>query len=323
VSPDVHFGALVPQGWKGEFDGMTGEEGFRSLLETAQVAERYGWDSVWLYDHFHSVPPPARPTPVFECWTGMMALAMATETIRIGQMVTCTPYRNAAYLAKVSACVDVASGGRLEMGVGAGWYWQEFEAYGYEFPSAGARIGFLDDTCEILTRMWRDQAATFEGKYASVKDACCDPKPVQRPRPPIWVGGSGERKTLRVTAKHGDYANWSLAPEVFAQRRETLGMHCEAVGRDPDEITLTWHGDILVAPDEKSLRNILDEYPSIWGQSEQDRLPKHLIGTVNQVIDKIGAWMEAGCRGFVGWMPDYPRHESLQLFAEQVMPAFR
>lgn len=319
----IHFGVLVPQGWKGEFAAMSGEQGFASMIGTAVEAERLGWDSAWLYDHFHSVPPPARPIPVFECWTGMMALAMATSTIRIGQMVTCTPYRNPAYLAKVSACVDVASGGRLEMGVGAGWYWQEFEAYGYDFASNPDRIGHLEDTCEILTRMWRDEAATYQGAHASVTEAYCDPKPIQRPRPPIWVGGGGERKTLRVTAKHGDYANWSVNAEGFVHKRDVLAQHCEAVGRDPAQITLTYHGDALVTRDDAGLRRALDAHPSIWGASEEARLKSGLVGTVNQVIDKIGTYVDAGCRGFVVWLPDYPSHETLALFAEEVIPAFR
>jgi F420-dependent oxidoreductase-like protein len=323
MSTELHFGALVPQGWKGEFDGMTGRQGFERMCEIAVECERLGLDSIWLYDHFHSVPPPARPTPVFECWTGLTALAAQTWTIRLGQMVTCTPYRNPAYLAKIAACVDVASNGRLEAGLGAGWYQQEFEAYGYDFPSAGARIGYLEDTVEILKRMWRDEAATYQGKYASVKDAYCDPKPVQRPRPPLWIGGGGEKKTLRVVAKHADYANIGGSVETFVRKRDVLHEHCEDVGRDPAEIGITMHQDCLVARDEQQLRNLTAEYPSIWGASDEDRARNNLVGTTQQVIDKMGAYVEAGARGFIVWFPDYPRADTLQLFAEEVIPALR
>ncbi|MFA5891537.1 MAG: TIGR03560 family F420-dependent LLM class oxidoreductase [Actinomycetota bacterium] len=319
----LHFGALVPQGWKGEFDGLTGPQAYRTMCRVAQDYERLGYDSIWLYDHFHSVPPPARPTPVFECWTGMMALAERTTTVRIGQMVTCTPYRNAAHLAKISACVDVASGGRLEMGVGAGWYHQEFAAYGYEFPSAGARIGYLADTVEILKRMWRDEAATYAGRYASVTEAYCDPKPVQTPRPPLWIGGGGERKTLRVVAEHADYANLMGPVEMFARKRDVLRTHCEAVGRDPAEIGLTLHLDCLVARDEAGLRAILDANPSLWGQAEDKRIEANLIGTVSQVIDKIGRYRAEGAMGFIVWFPDSPDGGSAELFASEVIPALR
>jgi F420-dependent oxidoreductase-like protein len=318
---DLHFGALVPQGWKGEFDGLDGPQAYEQMCRSATELERLGFDSIWLYDHFHSVPPPARPTPVFECWTGMMALAQHTRTARIGQMVTCTPYRNAAYLAKISACFDVASGGRLEMGVGAGWYEQEFDAYGYEFPSAGARLGYLRDTVEILKRMWRDTPATYEGKYASVTDAYCDPKPVQRPRPPLWIGGGGERTTLRIVAEHADYANVGGALETFVRKRDVLREHCEAVGRDPAEVKLTLHQEALVAPDEASLKRLAHEYPSIWGTNEEDRRRNNLVGTVDQVIERMRAYVDEGAQGFVVWFADSPRTDSAQLFAERVIPA--
>lgn len=231
--------------------------------------------------------------------------------------------RNPAYLAKVAACVDVASGGRLEMGVGAGWYEQEFTAYGYPYPSAGARIGYLEDTIEILVRMWRDGAATYEGRYASVRDALCDPKPIQRPRPPLWIGGGGERKTLRVVARHADFWNVGGGLEIFTRKLAILREHCEAVGRDPDEITPTIHCDTLVAPDDRSLRNLLDEYPSIWGVPEDRWIDTHLIGTTPQVIDKIGRFVDAGARGFVVWFPDFPRTDTVARFAEEVVTALR
>lgn len=318
----IHFGTLVPQGWKGEFDGLDPRAAYRAMIETAREAERLGYDSIWLYDHFHSVPPPPRPTPVFECWTGMMALAERTERVRIGQMVTCTPYRNPAYLAKVSACVDVASGGRLEMGLGAGWYWDEFNAYGYGFPGPGWRIGYLEDTVEIVKRMWSEERASYEGRYASVKDAYCDPKPLQAPRPRIWIGGGGERKTLRVVARHADCANWQVPSDEFARKREVLAGHCADVGRDLGEIRLTLHQECVIAPDEAAVEKKLEAHPSLWGQ-DQARRERELVGTPEQVVARIEEYVALGAGGFVLWFPDFPDAEGLELFATEVLPALR
>jgi F420-dependent oxidoreductase-like protein len=320
--PPIHFGALVPQGWKREFDGLDARTAYDTMINTALACERAGYDSIWLYDHFHSVPPPPVATPVFECWTSMMALAERTSSVRLGQMVTCTPYRNAAYLAKVSACVDVASNGRLEMGIGAGWYWDEFNAYNYGFPDAKERIGYLADTVEILKRMWSDEKATYEGTYASVKDAFCDPKPLQTPHPPLWIGGGGEQLTLRVVARHADYANFGGDLEVWTRKRDILFAHCEKIGRDPSEIRLTIHQDALVAPDDESVKMLEEKHPSIWGASHEDRRKGHLVGTPAQLVDRINQYVGLGASGFVLWFPDYPSTGSMELFASEVMPHF-
>ena len=320
--PPIHFGALVPQGWKREFDGLDARTAYDTMIDASLACERAGYDSIWLYDHFHSVPPPPVATPVFECWTSMMALVERTSTVRLGQMVTCTPYRNSAYLAKVSACLDVASNGRVEMGIGAGWYWDEFNAYGYGFPEAKERIGYLADTVEILKRMWSDEKATYEGKYASVKDAYCDPKPLQSPHPPLWIGGGGEQLTLRVVARHADYANFGGDLEVWARKRDILYRHCEKVGRDPSEIRLTIHQDALVAPDEASVKALEEKHPSIWGASNEDRRKGHLVGTPSQVAERINEYVDLGAGGFVLWFPDYPATGSMELFASEVIPQF-
>jgi F420-dependent oxidoreductase-like protein len=318
----IHFGALVPQGWKREFSGLDSRTAYRTMIETSQACERAGYDSIWLYDHFHSVPPPPVATPVFECWTSMMALAERTERVRLGQMVTCTPYRNPAYLAKISSCVDVASNGRLEMGIGAGWYWDEYNAYGYGFPEPKERIGYLADTVEILKRMWVDEKSTYEGKYASVKDALSDPRPLQSPRPPLWIGGGGEKLTLRVVARHADYSNFGGKPEEWARKRDILLGHCETVGRDPAEIRMTIHQDALIARDEAGVNALTAKYPSIWGEADDSRRRGHLVGTPQQVVDRIGQYVELGASGFVLWFPGYPSNDSMELFASEVMPHF-
>ncbi|MEX2557204.1 MAG: TIGR03560 family F420-dependent LLM class oxidoreductase [Actinomycetota bacterium] len=318
----IHFGALVPQGWKGEFQGLDSRTAYRAMIETARLCERVGYDSIWLYDHFHNIPPPPIATPVFECWTAMMAFAERTERVLLGQMVTCTPYRNAAYLAKISACVDVASNGRLQMGVGAGWYWDEFNAYGYGFPEPRDRLGYLADTIEILKRMWSDEKATYEGRYASVKDAFCDPKPLQSPRPPLWIGGGGEKVTLRIVAQHADYSNFSGKPHEWERKRDILFSHCEKVGRDPASIRMTLHQDCLIGKDEADVQRLLTQFPSLWGEAAESRRQGGLIGTAQEVIDKVGTYVELGASGFINWYPDYPATDSVERFATEVMPHF-
>ncbi|MBI4729082.1 MAG: TIGR03560 family F420-dependent LLM class oxidoreductase [Acidobacteria bacterium] len=318
----LHIGTIVPQGWKGEFEGLGAREAHRTMIGVAERAERLGYDSVWLYDHFHSIPPPARPTPVFECWTSMMALAGCTERVRIGQMVTCVPYRNPAYLAKVSSCVDVASGGRLEMGMGAGWYQDEFDAYGYGFPRAKDRIEALEDAVEILKRMWTEERATYEGRHSRVRGALCDPKPLQPPRPPLWIGGSGRRKTLRVVARHADWSNF-VGGSDFAGKRDALAAHCEAVGRDPAEVRLSLHVECVVAPSDAEVERALDHRARIWGRPTEEWRAAHLVGTPGQVADQARAFAAMGASGFVLWFPDFPSTEGLDLFAAEVLPALR
>lgn len=320
----MHFGAMTPQGWKHDLDGLEPHAAFETMIAIAQRIEALRLDSVWLYDHMHAVPPPATPgTTVFECWSSLMAIAMRTTTVRLGQMVTCTPYRNAALLAKISSTLDVASNGRLEMGIGGGWYWEEFNSYGYGFPEPRERLGYLRDTVNILKRMWRDEKATWEGTYASVTDAICDPKPLQKPRPPIWIGGGGEQITLRIVAKHADWANFMGPIDVFERKRDILWKHCDDVGRDRDEVKLSIHPECLIANDEQSLEALVAKHPSIFGAADDQRRASHLIGTVQQVVDKLGKYKDLGCEGVVPWFPDYPGTGSLELFASDVMPAFR
>jgi F420-dependent oxidoreductase-like protein len=203
---DLSFGVFVPQGWKMELASIEDPQAkWQRAVETAVRAEELGYDNVWVYDHVHNVPVPAHEA-VFECWTTIAAISQRTSRIRLGQMVGCTSYRNPALLAKITSTVDVISGGRLDWGIGAGWYEGEYKAYGYEFASAGTRIAMLEDCVEIVKRMWTEPDATYEGTHFSVRGAQCDPKPLQDPHPPIWIGGGGERKTLRVVAKHATHA---------------------------------------------------------------------------------------------------------------------
>ena len=180
----------------------------------------------------------------------MAAISQRTSRIRLGQMVGCNSYRQPSLLAKITSTVDVISGGRLDWGIGAGWYENEYRGYGYEFPAAKDRIGMLRETVEIVRSMWTNPETTYDGQHYQLRRANCDPKPVQTPHPPIWIGGGGEQLTLRVVARYADCSNFGGKPDEFARKREILKGHCASVGRDFDEIRTTWSPEVFVRETE-------------------------------------------------------------------------
>lgn len=316
---DVIFGAFVPQGWKTELAGVQGPRAqWETVVAFARLIEDLGFDSAWVYDHVHNVPRPAHES-VFECWTTLAAISQVTSRVRLGQMVGCASYRNPALLAKISANLDVISGGRLDWGIGAGWYEDEYRAYGYEFPEPKVRIGMLRETVEIVKAMWSEPDAAYEGRWFRIDGAQNDPKPLQEPRPPIWIGGGGEQLTLRVVARHADRSNFGGTPEQWARKCEVLRGHCRDVGRDYDEIVKTASGDILIRETEAELEGLRS--PS--GEPIESWREKHFVGTVEQVCERMQALVDLGCGGFVPWCADYPGEETLRLYAEKVMPNFR
>jgi F420-dependent oxidoreductase-like protein len=290
-------------------------------VEIATLAERLGYDSVWVYDHVHNVPNPAHEA-VFECWTTVAAISQLTSTVRLGQMVGCASYRNPALLAKITSTIDVISGGRLDWGIGAGWYEQEYLAYGYDFPRPAERIGGLADTVEIVKRMWTEPDATYQGRYYSIDGAQCDPKPVQQPHPPIWIGGGGEQLTLRVVARHADYSNFGGDQATWAHKRDVLRAHCETIGRDPAEIRMTWSPEILVRDTEAEIAAAANRRPH-WGGDTESWRAGNLVGTPEQVGDKLRSYVDLGVEGVVAWCVDYPDTETLERFAADIAPNFR
>src|SRR5207245_11268618 len=191
----LQFGLLVPQGWRMDLVGITDPvEAYETMTRVAQEAEAQGYDSVWLFDHFHTVPIPTQEV-TFECWTSTAALARDTKRVRIGQMVTCNGYRNPTLMAKMASTVDVLSHGRLDFGIGAGWYEHEFRAYGYSFPDAPERLRYLREGVQVILAMWTQEEARYEGKYYHVNGAIKQPKSVQKPHIPLLIGGSAVKLT--------------------------------------------------------------------------------------------------------------------------------
>jgi F420-dependent oxidoreductase-like protein len=317
----VTFGAFVPQGWKMELVSIPDPQAkWAKTLEIAHLAEDLGFDSVWVYDHFHNVPSPSHEA-VFECWTTIAALSQATSSVRLGQMVGCAAYRNPTLLAKITSTVDVISGGRLDWGIGAGWYDHEFRAYGYDFLPAAERIRVLRETVEIVKAMWTQPDASYDGRHFKIQGAQCDPKPLQQPHPPIWIGGGGEKLTLRVVARHATHSNWGGNPTEWAHKRDVLRQHCADVGRDPDEITMTWSPEVFIRESERDI--VEGGTRSFWGEPFESWQAGNLVGTPEQVAEKIRAYVDIGCTGFVPWCSDYPETETLRLLGEKVIPQFR
>src|SRR5689334_8211376 len=234
----IQFGVFVPQGWRMDLVGIADPvEQYEAMTNVAKAADQLEvFDSIWVYDHFHTVPTPTLET-TFECWTITAALARDTNRVNIGQMVTCNGYRNPALLAKMASTVDVMSHGRLYFGLGAGWYEHEWRAYGYGFPETRDRMGAFREACEIVTRMWTDDYASFEGKHYTISGAINSPKGARKPHPSIWIGGGGEQVTLKLVAKYADACNIVGDVETIRHKLGVLRKHCDDLGRDYDAIT--------------------------------------------------------------------------------------
>jgi F420-dependent oxidoreductase-like protein len=301
--------------------GVPVEEQWQVILDAAGRIEDLGYDTLWVYDHFHTVPE-ATQEPTYEAWTLMAALAVATRRVRLGQMCTCNSYRSPSYLAKVASTIDVISGGRLEFAIGAGWYEEEYLAYGYDFPKPSVRIGQLDEALHIVKAMWTQDEPHFEGEHYRIDGAINRPKPVQDPHPPIWVAGGGERLTLRVVAEHADYANYAGGIDTFKAKGVILDRHCEAIGRDPSDIERTTHLIIVVAEDEATLKPALERAAAQGGRPVDKYAESSMtvVGTSEQVVEQIAEFADAGCGHVIGFFPDTAWGDGLEVFAEDVIP---
>jgi len=232
----MQVGLMAPQGWKGEYDGWDPADAWARTVDLARHAEALGFESAWVFDHFTTVPDPTDEI-TFESFSTLSALAMATERVRLGHMVICTGFRNPALTAKMGSTIDVISGGRFELGIGAGWKKDEWEAYGYGFPPIGERMDAFGDDLEVITRMFAPGRASYEGRHAHVRGAINIPKGIQQPRIPIIVGGNGERRTAGYAIKFADELNYVfLEPDEIAKRMVEVRQRCEEEGRDPSTL---------------------------------------------------------------------------------------
>ena len=322
----VRFGLFVPQGWIMDLVEIEDPiEQYETMSRVAQTAERLGFDSIWLFDHFHTYYKPVLET-TFECWTSTAALARDTKTIRLGQMVTCNGYRNPALLAKMASTVDVLSHGRLDFGIGAGWYEHEYLAYGYEYqPTPGERLRMLGEALQVITAMWTEPYASFEGNYYKISGAINEPKGVQKPHPPIWIGGSGEKVTLKLAAKYGDAINLGGNldnMDYYHHKLDVVRAHCDDIGRDPATI-------IHSANVETTLLRPGDDPDALTKTYRRDQtLAEYkthaVVGGPQEVIDTYGRLIDAGMDYIiVSDLPGLARIDVIEYLAAEVLPAFR
>jgi F420-dependent oxidoreductase-like protein len=325
----VRFGLFIPQGWKLDLVGIAVGQQWQAMLDVARVAEAGPWESVWVYDHFHTVPVPTEEA-THEAWTLMAALASATSRIRLGQMCTCMGYRNPMYLAKVAATVDVISGGRAEMGIGAGWYEHEWNAYGYGFPTAGDRLAMLAEGVEIMKLAWRDGVATLAGEHYQVEGAICRPLPLQAGGPPLWIAGGGEKKTLRIAAQSAAYTNFDPTLEGFRHKSEVLAQHCKDIGRDFGEITRSANYDVFIGRDEAEVESRRGELISRIGrivdpptlEGVKAMVSRALAGTPEQIAERLTTMKRAGLEYGILYFGEAAYDRSgIELFADEVIPA--
>ncbi len=324
VSGSLEVGVFVPQGWKLEYTGWGARAAWERSVELARLAESLGYDHLWVYDHVETVPR-REPTHCFEAYTMLAALSQQTSTARLGQLVTCASYRNPGLLAKEAACIDVFSNGRLILGLGAGWYHEEYHAYGYEYLPDRVRLAVLDETMEVIRRFWSEETVTFDGEHLHFDGAFCDPKPVQA-SPPMLIGGGGEQVNLRIAARRADLTNWQVGLSDFERKSKLLEGYCEEIGRPIDAITRTHGPDCRLFDTEAETLAWCetDEGGDLWGGTPTDSyLADNLVGTVEQVIEKAQGFIDAGCRGLILWLRDFPGDETLCRFMDEVVPALK
>lgn len=317
----LRWGAFVPQGWKLEYSGLSAAQAWNRSVEIAKLAEELGYDHLWVYDHTETVPR-REATHVFEAFTMLAALAMTTSQVKLGQLVTCASYRNVGLLAKQAACVDVISGGRLILGMGAGWYHQEYAAYGYDYLGDLDRLAVLEESLEAIKLLWTTETSTFNGQHVTLQGAYCDPKPLQV-LPPIWIGGGGEKVTLRIAARHADATNWQVGLDAFIHKSKVLAEHCEQIGRDFETIARTHGPDCMIFDSEADLSRWLGTADGghLWGESpDADYVADNFVGTLDQVTEKVQAFVDAGASEFVLWFRDAPATTSLERFIGEVVP---
>ncbi|MGO9506748.1 MAG: TIGR03560 family F420-dependent LLM class oxidoreductase [Mycobacterium sp.] len=309
---------------------------YPDMVTVSQTAERYGFDSVWLCDHFLTISaddyvmdagitgeageqsPDARPRtlPLLECWTALTALARDTARLRLGTSVLCNSYRHPSVLAKMAATLDVISSGRLDLGLGAGWFEREFDAYGIAFPPVRDRVSALEESLQVIRAVWTEPNPTYAGQYYTLDGAICDPPPVQRPHPPLWIGGEGDR-VQRIAAKHAQGLNvrwWS--PQQVTRRRDFLTQACESAGRDPGSLRLSV--TLLLAPthsgeDEARIR---EEFASI----PESGL---ITGPPDRCLERIREYQDGGIDHFLFTIPQVVDSDYLHVIGRDILPAIK
>ncbi len=311
---ELKFGVFLPFY---AFQTKKPTEAYDQIKTTVLECERLGYDAVWLDDHLMY-----NNWPILESWTTLSSLSALTSKIRLGTMVTCNAHRNPALQAKTTATLDVLSNGRLEFGIGAGVQAAEHAAYGFDFPKLSVRAKRLGEALEVITRLWTQEKASYHGNHYTLKDAVCEPKPLQKPHPPITVGGSEEKHLLKVTAKYADRFDWGFMPSLnlYKRKLDILGRHCRAVGREFGKIEKScWPGgQVLIAQSQAELNEKVSKVkPSTVSMQEFQKVT--LVGTPEECRERLRVWVDLDVTYFMLYFGDLPSLDGLRLFSEDVI----
>ena len=295
------------------FDGE-GPQVVEKLRNLVGRAESYGFDSFWVMDHFHQIQNVGElQEPMLEGWTTQSVVAGFTSKIKLGTLVTGIVYRHPSVLAKVGATLDVLSKGRLFMGIGAAWNVDEATAYGISFPPVKERMQRLEEAVQIIRKMWTEETTTFSGKFYQIRNAYCNPKPIQKPYPPIMIGGSGERRTLKIAAKYGDACNIFGSVETVKKKLGVLREHCRSVGRDYDSIVKSKLGRVVIDKEKEKVTE------AIKGMPEDRRREYAIYGTPEEVRGQVEAFRDAGVEYLIVNLEPERELQALELFANEVV----
>lgn len=310
----LEFGCSLPQN----------TADYSIMKRVAQESERLGFDSVWLYDHLYPYNAPLE-SPCYEIWTTLSALAEATSKIRLGTLVLCNSFRYPSIVAKMVSTLDNISQGRVEVGVGSGWYKGEFDAYGIPFSDPASRTESLRDGIQIMRKMWTEEKATYRGKHHWIESAYSSPKPVQKPYPPLWVGGTYP-PVMKIAAEFAD--GWNIGfypsntPAGFARKVRVLDRYCHEVGRDPNTLRKSWHGEIVLAETQAEVsRKVARLKPG--GMSIDAYKVARIIGTPDECLNQIQDYAERGASYFMLNFAEVEKLEPLHLFATNLLPRAR
>ncbi|MGI0017483.1 MAG: TIGR03560 family F420-dependent LLM class oxidoreductase [Nitrosotalea sp.] len=320
----VQIGLTLPQGWLDEFPTDNPHDQFLFSKNVALTAEKLGFDAGYVYDHFIPHPVDNHTETFFEAYTLLSAVSSITSKLRIGQVVTCNSYRQPSLLAKMTSTLDAISNGRLEFGIGAGWFDYEYNSYGYKFEDPLTRIEQLDESITIIKKMWQNKKSNFKGKHYSIKNAICNPKPVQKPHPPIMVGGAG-KKLMKVAARHATRYNHPFGtPEILDEKIKLLKENCKLIKRDHKEIENSVLLRVLVGKDSDDVKDIVSKL-----KKKNESIAEFIIrskdsialGIPDEVSNYLQQYQKIGINYFiVNFIGLSKSLEMLSLFSRKVRP---
>ncbi len=319
----IPFGIGVPQGWRMDLVEISDPVAkYEAMTRVAQESDRLGFDSIWLFDHFHTVPVPTQET-TFECFTSLAGLARDTQHVKLGQMATCNGYRNPALLAKMGSTIDVMSHGRFILGLGAGWYQHEYVAYGYGYPETKERMARFREACAIVHDMWTQDTPEFKGKYYEINKPINEPKGVQKPHPPLWIAGGGEQVTLKLVAQWGDGCNLGgTDPDAVRHKLDVLRGHCDTLGRDFNTITRSYSANIHIL--ENAANGEAETAQARGDISYADYARTRFVGTAEQIAERLRTYTDLGMNYFIIYLPRVAYDQTqLQRLASEVVPLFQ